>query len=154
MTLARFLPAALLICSLPAFSQTQQTRRAHTHGDSVSSVATNRDAMAVSSEPWKIIPTRPPDLGPDSPDRLRADQYRWEQGKVDFGNGHSKLGPKADVLVSGLGADPTCYAIRSYLVARDAKDSDSTHPVGYSTCQPASRYHLKSAQQDAESSPR
>ena len=25
-------------------------------------------------------------------------------------------------------------AIRSYVVARDSKDSDSTHPVGYSTC--------------------
>ncbi len=154
MTLASFLPAALLICSLSAFSQTQQTRPAQINRNFASSVATNTDAIAVSSEPWKIIPTRPSELGPDSTDRFRADQYRLEQGKVDFGNGHSRLGPKADVLVSNLGADATCYAIRSYLVARDAKDSDSTHPVGYSTCQPASRYHLKSAEKGAASSPR
>ena len=27
-------------------------------------------------------------------------------------------------------ADPTCFTIRSYVVARDSKDSDSTHPAG------------------------
>jgi hypothetical protein len=37
----------------------------------------------------------------------------------------------------------TCYKIRSYVVARDSKHSDSTHPVGYSTCQPARRYGLR-----------
>jgi len=42
--------------------------------------------------------------------------------------------------------DTTCYAIRSYVVARDAKDSDSTHPAGYSTCRPSDRYHVKSAE--------
>jgi len=40
---------------------------------------------------------------------------------------------------------PTCYAIRSYVVARDSKDSDSTHPAGYSTCQPSNRYRVKRA---------
>jgi hypothetical protein len=42
-------------------------------------------------------------------------------------------------------ADSICYSIRSYMVARDDKDSDSTHPVGSSTCQPASRYAVKKA---------
>jgi hypothetical protein len=37
----------------------------------------------------------------------------------------------------------TCYYIRSYLMARDSKDSDSTHLVGTSTCQPALQYGLK-----------
>jgi hypothetical protein len=40
-------------------------------------------------------------------------------------------------------ADATCFTIRSYVVARDSKNSDSTHPVGYSTCHPARRYGLK-----------
>ena len=40
---------------------------------------------------------------------------------------------------------PTCYTIRGYVVARDSKDSDSTHPVGYSTCQPSNRYRVRSA---------
>jgi hypothetical protein len=41
---------------------------------------------------------------------------------------------------------PTCYSIRSYVVARDSKDSDSTHLAGYSTCQPATRYGLKTTE--------
>jgi hypothetical protein len=40
-------------------------------------------------------------------------------------------------------ADSYCLKIRSYLVARDSKTSDSTHLVGYSTCLPASRYRLR-----------
>ena len=42
--------------------------------------------------------------------------------------------------------DTMCYAIRNYLVARDSQDSDSTHPAGYSTCQPAARYQLKTTE--------
>jgi hypothetical protein len=44
-----------------------------------------------------------------------------------------------------LQGDDICYTIRSYVVARDSKDSDSTHPVKSSTCLPGSRYHLKTA---------
>lgn len=44
--------------------------------------------------------------------------------------------------------DDTCYAIRSYVVARDSKDSDSTHLVGYSTCRPAARYQVKTVDSD------
>jgi hypothetical protein len=39
-----------------------------------------------------------------------------------------------------LQSDTLCYAMRSYKVARDNPDSDSTHAVGYSTCQPAARF--------------
>jgi hypothetical protein len=41
---------------------------------------------------------------------------------------------------------PACYAIRSYVVARDTKHSDSTHQVSYSTCQPAARYQLRTTE--------
>ena len=40
----------------------------------------------------------------------------------------------------------TCLKIRSYVVARDSKNSESTHLVHYSTCQPASRYRVKTIQ--------
>ena len=50
--------------------------------------------------------------------------------------------------------DSICYAIRSYVVARDDKDSDSTHPVDSSTCQPASHYRVKKAQAESGSSDR
>jgi hypothetical protein len=42
-------------------------------------------------------------------------------------------------------ADHYCLKMRSYLMARDGKNSDSTHLVGYSTCLPASRYRLRTA---------
>ena len=45
-----------------------------------------------------------------------------------------------------LPGDTTCYVISSYVVARDHKNSDSTHLVGYSTCQPSNRYRLKSVE--------
>ncbi len=39
--------------------------------------------------------------------------------------------------------DSVCYTMRSYIVARENRDSDSTKLVGYSTCQPSSKYELK-----------
>ena len=41
--------------------------------------------------------------------------------------------------------DTLCYAIRSYFMAREARDSDVTAPAGYSTCQKASRFGVKDA---------
>jgi hypothetical protein len=54
---------------------------------------------------------------------------------------------KAAVSLDDIATDSSCYAIRSYVVARDRKNSDSTHPVAYSTCQPASRYRLRTTLQ-------
>jgi len=51
-------------------------------------------------------------------------------------------------------APPTCYAIRSYVVARDSKTSDSTHPVSYSTCEPAARYQLRTTEVRSRSADR
>ena len=39
----------------------------------------------------------------------------------------------------------TCYSIRSYRMKRDDPQTDVTRPDGYSTCQPASRFGVKSA---------
>jgi len=50
--------------------------------------------------------------------------------------------------------DRTCYSIRSYRVARDHPDSDSTRPAAYSTCQPASRFQVKEAGASLEFAPR
>jgi hypothetical protein len=42
--------------------------------------------------------------------------------------------------------DTLCYSMRSFKVARDEPQSDSTHPAGYSTCQPAASFHVHSIQ--------
>jgi len=41
--------------------------------------------------------------------------------------------------------DVTCYSLRTYRVTRDDPESDATSPAGYSTCQPASRFQVKGA---------
>jgi hypothetical protein len=39
--------------------------------------------------------------------------------------------------------DHVCFTMRTYVVARDSKDSDSVHPVRYSTCTPANNRGVK-----------
>jgi hypothetical protein len=41
------------------------------------------------------------------------------------------------------GSQEVCYKLRTYTVKRDDQYRDSTEIVGYSTCQPASRYSLR-----------
>ena len=154
MTLARLFLAALLVYSLPAFTQDQQLA-ADQNPDNVSAFATNRNV--ATAEPWRIMPNRTSDFSSNSMDRMRLDQYVRGQGKGDFRGARSKE-DKARTLVMGLNgpldADATCFTIRSYVVARDSKDSDSTHPTGYSTCQPASRCRLKATVEGQVSSQR
>ena len=156
MTLARLLAAALLLCSLSAFAQDQQAQK---YLPSISPCwgiwngcpapgnlrkfhlfffESGRLSSATASEPWRIFPDAPA----LTPGQTRLDQTPLDQLKLDL-RARESLESQLDRLVE---AGPTCYAIRSYVVARDSKDSDSTHPAGYSTCQPATRYGVKTIQ--------
>lgn len=155
MTLARLLLAALLFCSLPAFTQDQQSSAVQNR-DTTAAFAMNHNSSAPS-EPWRLMPNRSSDLTANSIDRMRVDQYVLDQGKGDLGSARSNEA-RTRTLVMGLNGpldtDATCFTMRSYVVARDSKDSDSTHPAGYSTCQPASKYRLKTTQEEQVSSHR
>jgi hypothetical protein len=148
MTLTHLVLAALLVCSVPAVTQ-DQSLIASQNPDNVA-VAANHDS-ATPSDPWRIMPDRSSNFSSDSMDRMRIDQYVHGLGKGDFRTGRSNNEAKRRTLVMGLDgpldADATCFTMRSYVVARDSKDSDSTHPTGYSTCQPASKYRVKTTQQ-------
>jgi hypothetical protein len=48
-------------------------------------------------------------------------------------------------LAAARDEDLTCYTIESYRVKRQSRDSDVTEPIGYSTCQRASKYGVKKA---------
>jgi hypothetical protein len=147
MTLARLL-AALVMCSLPAFAQ-----------DHLKLVRPPENlfslpcwiAPSTPAEPWKIIPNRPAHLGSEENplSHIRTDQYRLGQSEADCTHLSVRSG-HLDAITTGpnkiLDSDTTCYTIRSYVVARDSKDSDSTHRVSYSTCQPAARYQLKTTE--------
>jgi hypothetical protein len=43
--------------------------------------------------------------------------------------------------------DELCLKMRIYKVARDDPHSDSTHAAGYTTCQPATRFRLHTAEE-------
>lgn len=51
----------------------------------------------------------------------------------------------ADRDVLQLERDGVCYTLRTYVMARDEKDSDSTHMVRATRCLPASRLQFKTA---------
>ena len=50
--------------------------------------------------------------------------------------------------------EATCYTLRTYRVARESADSDSTRPAGYSTCQRATRFQLRTAVDSPKPEPR
>ncbi len=153
MTLARLLAAALLLCSLSAFGQDQQTQSSlpstgviavhFKKGPSLNRESffssLNLPTAATAAEPWRIFPDATGSLvtGQDRPDQIPADQLKLEIHVRQL------LESQLDRLHE---ESLTCYAIRSYVVARDSMDSDSTHPAGYSTCQPATRYSLKTTE--------
>ena len=120
MTSTHFLSTALLICSISAFAQQQNT--------APSNSTTNRDqeksALNLSGDSVKkfaagdrLLSVLPPidSMSFPSP-RQRIDETVY------------------------------CYTIRSYVFARDRKDSDSVHLVGYSTCPPANRLRLRTTE--------
>lgn len=50
--------------------------------------------------------------------------------------------------------DSVCYSIRSYRVTRDDPGSDSTRFAGYSECQTAGRFQMRTAVDSREIAPR
>lgn len=50
--------------------------------------------------------------------------------------------------------EATCYTLRTYRVTRDDPESDTTRPEGYSTCQRAARFQLRTAVDSVEVAPR
>jgi hypothetical protein len=145
MTSARFLLvlfAAVLLCSVSVLAQDQPA-------NSTTNVKPN------ASEPWRILPNTDPSSDPllrlqDSAQsgstsdlQAKAQQNLLEAEAQNLR--HFAVTPDGQIA-----DDATCYAIRSYVVARDGKDTDSTHPVSYSTCQPASRYRLRTTDMRSE----
>jgi hypothetical protein len=152
MPVVRVLVVLLLVCSASAFAQKQSDLFA----GSIQAAESSKSAQVTPSEPWRIISNQPADAGSgrNPLDRLRPEENRVFQFTRD---GHARVLSLDAETVSLEGepdANTTCYAMRSYVVARDEKDSDSTHPVGSSTCQPASRYRVKKALVEPGSSDR
>jgi hypothetical protein len=141
MTSARLLAAFLLLCS--GFVCAQENRA--TTGSSVASAESEK--AAVSGPPWSISANleAKANVPQDPLARLEASQppkYRNDQRQ----DAKTFLFPSPEdgfVISPGALADNSCFAIRSYLMARDSKHSDSTHLAGYTTCVPSRKYQLR-----------
>jgi hypothetical protein len=138
------LPLSLIVlCTLAAFAQDQRA----TSDPNLGTALQTSPLASTNPEPWRIIPKAAQQDGrPEVP--IGNDNLLNAGGTpqvVPFATHSPEITIR--VLSSDEVAQSTsgnvCYSIRSYLMARDSKDSDSTHSVGMSTCQPAKKYALK-----------
>ncbi len=147
MSPARLLLPILLSCSLFAAGQSHEAAGFLLSSDASqpnpAPLQSSFERAATPSEPWRIIPQKS-ELPSGALDRIRTPEvsHRTSDGaalRIVPQSGNDNIA----ISLEGSGTDATCYAIRSYVVARDSKESEATHPVSYSTCQPASRYRLR-----------
>jgi hypothetical protein len=134
------LVALLLTCALPTFAQTAFgagfNGPIHTSKHFSFGVPEHVDVWNLAAQPTNKDATQ---RFEDAVNNLKAD-----------GGSHlTTLDADSDLsmVITPAGLDGACFTIRSIVVARDRKDSDATHFVRTSTCQPSSRYRLRSAQQ-------
>jgi hypothetical protein len=124
----------IVLCASTLFAQDQQTTK-----DSHAAITAPSDSVVNSSttpnaEPWRIIPK--------ATEATKLRTQAWDQN-LSLTPGVLTPSALANPEVASAMSGTTCYYIRSYLMARDSKDSDSTHLVGVSTCQPARQYGVK-----------
>ena len=144
MPLSRLLAIALLALSFTAFAQNKQNDLAPANQPAT--------GIATASEPWRILPKDVTKTSSSNPVRQVQEQgITLEDVPRTPPDTNSVVLPFHNFVFSPSQtiADSYCLKIRSYVVARDSKDSDSTHFVSYSTCQPASRYRLKTIELQA-----
>lgn len=163
MPVARLL-AIVALCLSSAFAQQQPSASNGASGDHLEDYNSFASpAAATPREPWRIIPEqRQTDSSAPSPNAPLSDQA----GANDLAETVKRMVSSAEsdsksrtfrfttpdeklmtvTLPPGDSEGPACYTIHSYVVARDSKDSDAVHPVSESTCQPASRYGVHTAE--------
>ena len=155
MTSVRLLTAAVLCCTSLAFSQDPLSSEIRPNR----TAEPDKSVHATASKPWKIVLSQPANLsaGANTLQQAQVDEYKIDRSAMENGRPlrwGSQIDPMVVVLDGRPGADTVCLKIRSYVVARDDRDSDSVHLVGYSTCQPASRYRLRKTQIQTDPSDR
>ena len=139
MPVARLLAVVLIALSLPLSAQTQKTDSSFPSEDASASTP-------AAGQFFKIFPDLPPELNYLQPQGDRPTPHSFNQHDLQALKPMTMNQPFLRFLPDGtVTTDSLCYNIRSYVVARDDKDSDSTHPVRVSTCIPAERYGVKKA---------
>ena len=127
MTLVRVLLSLAICSSLAAFAQNSKDSKNLSIWDSARQAQTSKSTD-------------------DAMGRMHLNEFRTERNYSPF-KAEAKNDPIALHFDDTPGSDDgACFTMRTYVVARDSKHSDATHLVGYSTCQKASRYRLRTTQ--------
>lgn len=141
MFISRLLVLSLLMCICAAAQKPSD----NTPGSSFSEPPGPLPPDAVAS--LRLVPNRPPtDIEIDKLHSPYAKPVGEDDGNIKVPSQFHKRALAQD--------DATCYSIRAYRVTRDDPYSDSTRPAGYSTCQPATRFQVKEADDRQEIAPR
>jgi hypothetical protein len=162
MFISRVLPVSILMAVSAASVAAQSSPEKNP------SVVPSTDVGQLSSSGSAdlVSPNLKPELNPPRPlDRIRIEEYRPRLNRsglppiLVFGPDGPRLNQFGlPILVLGpdgvgrpLGRlqqdDALCLTMRTYKVARDDPQSDSTHRAGYSTCQPATRFQVHTAEE-------
>ncbi len=149
MTSARLLVALAILGSACLFAQDNQKTPFQ---DNAAGVSNPQSAIAEAT-PLGIDPFISKRVPEDPLARLEASQPPVFKKYPD----HRKVLFIPDATQHGFFISPdltsndvTCLKIRSYVMKRDTKDSDSTHLVGYSTCQPARKFQVRTVEGSSE----
>jgi hypothetical protein len=151
MSLFRVLAIALLFCPLFGSAQESQVGQASSPTTANPKAASSDSLDAPNFSPKSSTEVKPP---LDALSQESSHQILNELNKDNYHILPPATKPQENLRVNtenGLWPDSTCYTMRSYVVARDDRGSDSTHPVSYSTCQPGSRYGLKTTETKQDS---
>jgi hypothetical protein len=132
MTSARLLAVVLVLCPVFASAQDKQQPTTGTAPSSVTPVDSS-SYRAMTEEQKAAFMTR-------ALNRLMAGRH------IDPNTQQRWITVFPDGKIVAWGIDSTCYSIRSYVVERDEKNSDSTHLVRSSTCVPATKYSVKTTE--------
>jgi hypothetical protein len=137
-------PLLTAVCALPAVAQTPLASNSATLTPQVKPYSDSSDRILVDQF---RLPAKPL-LDSDSRERKSEglESYDFHRS-YDI---HPSLGlplrrflkPDTDQTDSAS----ICYSIRNYRMKRDDPQTDVTRPDGYSTCQPATRFAVKSVE--------
>ncbi|HXM23982.1 MAG TPA: hypothetical protein VN948_22185 [Terriglobales bacterium] len=88
-------------------------------------------------------PLRQSSSPPAAANSFDSDLFNGSSASDRADRDHRRFDPARD-------GDLTCYTIESYLVKRQSPNSDVTEPAGHSTCQRASKYSVKKAEESGK----
>jgi hypothetical protein len=134
MSIFRLLPLSLLITVGVATLAAQSSPEKNSV---VAQSITPAQLSASNTSPFS--PNLQSGANPDAPDRILLGDYRPRLNQFSVPRNWLHNNSDSQSLADGL-----CLKMRTYKVARDDPHSDSTHPVSYSTCQPAVRFQTRS----------